>query len=240
MVQVGAYHQAAGYYNSSVKNQTKAASSDSAKEAGAAGRKKETELSSRAQDVLKRLRSKYGDMDIMAADFKKGKEAKEILSGSSKEFAVLFSNDELEKMASDEAYFEKKVGEMEGAVRMSKQINERFEFEQGLGVKGTENATLAKTGIAFNDDGTTSFFAELEKSSAKQKERIEAAREEKRSANKTEKELASYAKNSADVKRKTVWADSMEKLLEKIKKVNWNAANAENKPASGRNYDFSI
>ncbi|MDE6388539.1 MAG: hypothetical protein K2L82_12125 [Lachnospiraceae bacterium] len=39
-------------------------------------------------------------------------------------------------------------------------------------------------GISFNPDGTTSFFAELEKSSAGQSEYIEKVREEKRAARK--------------------------------------------------------
>lgn len=71
-----------------------------------------------------------------------------------------------------------------------------------------------KIGIAFHDDGTTSFFAELEKSSAKQREHIEEAREEKRAEKKAaekkaEKELQNYAKSSTDTKRTSVWADSL-------------------------------
>ena len=63
-----------------------------------------------------------------------------------------------------------------------------------------------KIGIAFHDDGTTSFFAELGKSSAKQREHIEEAREEKRAEKKAaekkaEKELQNYAKSSTDTKR---------------------------------------
>lgn len=244
MVQVGAYQQTNGYYNNSVnskaKQQTKTASSEKAQSTGYVDQKKESSLSRQAQDVLKRLRSKYGDMDFMVADFNNGDEAKEILSRGTKEFSVLFSSDELEKMASDEKYMQEKINGMEGAVRMSKQINTKFGQEQAFGMKGTEGVDIAKIGIAFNNDGTTSFFAELEKSSAKQRERIEAAREEKRAEKKTEKELQSYAKNSADTKRTTVSANSMEELLKKIKNVDWNAVKAESQPENGRNYDFSI
>lgn len=244
MVQVGAYQQVNGYGNQAVNGkanrQTKTNAAERTQSAGYVDQKKEASLSSRAQDVLKRLRNKYGDRDFMVADFNNGEEAKEILSRGTKEFSVLFSSDELEKMASDEDYMQKKIDEMEGAVRMSKDINAKFGHEQAFGLKGTEGVEIAKIGIAFHDDGTTSYFAELEKSSAKQRERIEASREQKRAKEKAEKELESYAKNSADAKRTTVSANSMEELLEKIKNVDWNAVKAENLPENGRNYDFSI
>lgn len=93
-----------------------------------------------------------------------------------------------------------------------------------------------KIGIAFHDDGTTSFFAELEKSSAKQREHIEEAREEKRA----EKELQNYAKSSTDTKRTSVWADSLEELIEKIKAVDWENVKAEKTPENGSRFDYSI
>ena len=93
--------------------------------------------------------------------------------------------------------------------------------------------------------GTTSFFAELEKSSAKQRERIEEAREEKRTEKKAadkkaEKELQSYAKSSADTKRTVVQADSMEELIKKIGTVDWENVKAEKTPENGSRFDYSI
>ena len=40
-------------------------------------------------------------------------------------------------------------------------------FERAFGKEGAADTAITKIGIAFHDDGTTSFFAELEKSSAK-------------------------------------------------------------------------
>ena len=112
--------------------------------------------------------------------------------------------------------------------------------------KEAQKVTIyTKIGIAFHDDGTTSFFAELEKSSAKQRERIEAAREEKSAQKKAEerkaeKELQSYSKGNADVKRTTIVADSMEELLKKITSVDWDAVKSEKVSDSGNKCDFSI
>lgn len=250
MVKIGAYQQTAGYHHSTVSKREKqqtgqAASADKAQSAGYVDQKKEATLSRGAQNVLKQLREKYGDMDFMVADFKDAAEAREVLSRGTKEFSVLFSSEELEKMASDEKYLEEKIKGMEGAVRMSEEINQKFGFERAFGKEGTAGVGIARIGIAFGDNGTTKFFAELEKSGAKQRERIEEARKEKRAAKKAEekkagKEFQSYSRNTADVKRTTVQADSMEELLEKIGAVDWDAVKAEQLPESGRQYDFHI
>lgn len=93
-------------------------------------------------------------------------------------FPVVFSNEELERMAKDEKYAKEKLSCMENAVKMSEEINQKFGFKQGFGKKGEISSEITKIGIVFHEDGTTSFFAELEKSSAKQRERLEKSREE--------------------------------------------------------------
>ena len=85
----------------------------------------------------------------------------------------------------------------------------------------------------------------MEKSSAKQRERIEEAREEKRTEKKAaekkaEKELQSYAKGSTDTKRTVVQADSIEELIEKISTVNWENVKAEKTPENGSRFDYSV
>lgn len=250
MVQVGTYQQATGYYNTQVNQRErqktdKGTYKERAQSAGYVDKSRESTLSQRAQDLLKQLRSKYGNMDFMVADFANGDDAKEILSRGTKEFSVLFSGEELEKMASNEKYLKQKMESLEGAVRMSEEINQKYGFERAFGKGGSADTAVTKIGIAFHDDGTTSFFAELEKSSAKQRERIEAAREEKRAQKKAEdrkaeKELQSYSKGNTDVKRTAVEADSMEELLKKIAAVDWDAVKSEKVSDSGSKCDFSI
>lgn len=250
MVQVGAYQQVAGYYNNTVDKKEKqqadrSAGAEKTQSAGYVDKSKEQVLSRQAQDVLEKLRDKYGDMDFMVADFKNAEEARAALSKGTKEFSVLFSSEELEKMASDEKYLKQKMQGIDGAVRMSEEINQKYGFERAFGKEETADIEITKIGIAFHDDGTTSFFAELEKSSAKQRERIEEAREEKRAEKKAadkkaEKELQSYAKSSVDTKRTSVWADSMEELIEKISTVDWENVKAEQVPENGSRFDYSI
>ena len=236
------------YSGYATQNAIKKENSSRVKETGVKKQESEArqpQLSKAAERLLEKLQNTYSDMDFMVADFKNAEEARAALSKGTKEFSILFSSEELEKMASDEKYLKQKMQGIDGAVRMSEEINQKYGFERAFGKEGTADTEITKIGIAFNDDGTTSFFAELEKSSAKQKERIEEAREEKRDEKKaadkkTEKELQNYAKSSADTKRTAVWADSMEELIEKISAVDWENVKAEKTPENGSRFDYSI
>ena len=82
---------------------------------------------------------------------------------------------------------------IEGALRMSDEINAQFGFERAFGkTNGNADADtkITKFGISFNSDGTTTFFAQLEKSSASQKEYLEKL-QEKKAAEKKEASLFS-------------------------------------------------
>ena len=139
----------------------------------------EKNLSKEAQKMLKDMRGSRTDMDFMVADFENGDNAKDILAQSDKEFTVIFSKEEMEKMASDPKYYAEKMHSIEGALRMSDEINAQFGFERAFGkTNGIENSAdtdtkITKFGISFNSDGTTTFFAQLEKTSASQKEYLE-------------------------------------------------------------------
>ena len=226
-------------YASAANSRKQAAESKAAAQTGSIG---EAGLSKGAQALLEKLRKSYSDMDFMVADFDKGDNAKDILLRGTKEVSVIFSSSELEKMASDEKYEKEYMERVQGALRMSEQINREFGFTSAFGEK-SGNSEINKIGISFNSDGTTSFFAELEKSSARQREHIEKVREEKRAARKEqEKERLEnrYLREDTGVKRTTVQAGSMEELMEKIRGVDWNSVKAENRPQSGGRFDYTI
>ena len=79
----------------------------------------EKNLSKAAQKMLENLRGSRNDMDFMVADFENGDNAKDILAQSDKEYTVIFSKEEMEKMASDPKYYAEKMHSIEGALRMS-------------------------------------------------------------------------------------------------------------------------
>lgn len=201
---------------------------------------KQPEFSDAAQKLLEKLKKTYGDkMDIMVADFESDDDAREILSRGTKEFSVLFSTDELEKMAADENYEKENMSRVEDAIRMSKEINEKYDSQSESDEDG-EKGTITRIGISFNSDGTTSFFVELEKSSAQQKERIEKTKEEHAEEKKAEAKKKDKDQEAKPAKRVTVAASSEEELLEKMNEVDWSKIKEESVPAEGGRFDFSI
>ncbi len=202
----------------------------------------EKKLSRSAQKMLTDLRGSRIDMEFFVADFENGDNAKDILAKSDKEFTVIFSKEEMEKMAADPKYYAEKMHSVDGALRMSEEINAQFGFERAFGKNNgvSDNATgdlaITKFGISFNSDGSTTFFAQLEKSSASQKDYLEKIQEKKTDETKEAKRKEQREAN--EVKKTTIQAKSKEGLLEQIKKVDWNSIrSAENE----RNrFDISV
>ena len=197
-------------------------------------------LSKAAQKLLGDLRGSRSDMDFMVADFENGDNAKDILAQSDKEYTVIFSREEMEKMASDPKYYAEKMHSVAGALRMSDEINAQFGFGRAFGMTNGNadvETKITKFGISFNSDGTTTFFAELEKSSASQKEYLEKLQEKKAE----EKKEAKKKEQSKQIKvrKATVQANSKEELLDKIKNIEWDSIKPEENKIGGR-FDFSV
>lgn len=211
----------------------KADTGEKVKETGETQSTETKKLSKKAQNVLKKLKDKYGNMDFFVSDTTDDTEARQIMSRGTKEYSVLLSSDELEKMAEDDSYYNSRVKDIDGAVSMSKQINGQFGFDRAY---GKENGTqIAQIGIRLNDDGTTTYFVELEKLSEKQKERIENAKEKKaEDAKKADKS----AEKAQTVKKTSVQANSMEELQEKIRNIDWDSIKEETLQTKGGKFDF--
>lgn len=209
----------------------------------------EGHLSAKAKLLLEDIRKKYKDYDIMAAG--KGTDKKALLQKSRKEFAVVFSNEELEKMAADEAYAGEKLRTMEKAVEMSK----RIAGELTANGEESNKASIHKIGISFNEDGSMTLFAELEKVSesqqkyldshiekrksqkAEEKKKAKDSAEEKEVQKAEEEKAAERKKKAASIKKATVQATTEEELIEKIENFDWNKVIEE---TVGARFDFSI
>ena len=242
MVTTHGITSAAGYYEntvqqkkvSTVKTKNNTASEQAVKSS-------EDKLSSKAKKYLDNLRKTYGDYDFIVADA--GDDRRALLDKSDKEFSVIFSSSELERMASDEKYASEKMRRVNTIVNMTDKICEQFGYERAWG-KGSENDTIInKLAVSINDDGSMSIFAELEKMSEKQKDYIEKLREKRSEEKKTsekleEKKVNSYKKDdTSSVKKVVVEASSEEELIEKIKNVDWNKVSGEK---VGARFDFSV
>ncbi len=201
-------------------------------------------LSAKAQELLEKLKKTYTNMDFMVADYDSEDEAKGILARGTKEFSVLFDDDELEKMAADEEYLNERLAKMEGAVKFSERINDEFGFESVFD-KNSEDVEVNRVGISYNEDGTVSYFAELEKVNDKQAERIAKANENAKN------DINGNGKGKVDMKdhwykdmfegnqKVMLTADTEEELYDKIYDVNWNDIPVEHK-VSGMRFDYTM
>ena len=205
----------------------------------------EDKLSSKAKAYLENLRKTYGDYDFIIADA--GTDRRELLSQSDKEYSVMFSSAELERMASDEDYAAERMSKVQTIVDMSNRIFEQFNIERAWEEGATGDALLNKLAISVNDDGTMTILAELERFSEKkdayikklQDNRSEQEKiEEKLQERTEEKKINPYKKDDeASVKKTVVKASSEEELIDKITNLNWDKVQGEK---VGAKFDFSI
>lgn len=190
-------------------------------------------LSEDARDMLKRLKKKYDNMDFIVANYDSEEEAQQYLAGGTKEYSVLLEPEVLEEMAADEDAEKKYTGIIDEATTKLSDMKAEL----------SEDDAVKRMGVTIGKDGSTSYFAELEKSGEKQKERIEKSRAEKKekavkdrkaAEKKAEEErLQGLGERPDKVKRTMVTADTAEGLLEKIRNVDWDTIQAQQRAAVG-------
>lgn len=201
------------------------------------------ELSQGARDLLSEMRKKYGDMDFFVADYSSDEEAQRYLSRGSKDYSVLIEPELLEKMAADESIKEKYLGVIDDAKNKISAVKDEI-AKLDDSEDGVKKADIKNIGFSVKSDGSVAFFAELEKSSADQKKRIEQARKDKKAQQK-EDEKEDKAKKlddqrEAKVKKGLVKADSIEELVKGIRKFDWERTSEEVRPKAGGRLDVRM
>lgn len=217
---------------------------EATKAKGTEAAQKQVSLSRDAQKLLKELKKSYGNMDFIVADYKSDEEAASYLSRGTNEYSVLLSPEELEKMAADKDVKDKNLKTLDEAVS---------KLDEVKGQLGNKADDISRIGIALGGNGEVSYFAELEKSSEKQRERIEQQRADKKEAAAEEAKKAEAKKAESrrtgeepgrmtagrPAKRTTVFAGTAEELAEKIGQVDWNAVKEE-APMNGQRFELTI
>ena len=169
----------------------------------------EQKLSDKAKSFLEKLREKYGDYNfVVSNDMDTSKTL-----GSDKEYSVMFSTEELEKMAQDDEYAEKVMGQVGNAVDMLKNIAEK---DLGEGVQ------FSQLGVSIDSEGNIKLYAQLEKLTEQQQKRLEEAKE-KRAEEKNQKTEEEPKDDGMPVvfKSADVEAANEEELLTKIFGIKW-------------------
>ena len=179
----------------------------------------EDTLSDKAKSYLASLREKYGDYDFVISN---NLDASQTV-GSEKEYSVILTAEEIEQMADDDEYAEKVMGQVGDAVNTLKNLSET---DLGEGVQ------FSQLSITFDSDGNQKLFAQLEKLSADQKERLEAAKEKRAEEQKDADKVKADKEPKDDgmpitFRGADVEADSADELLKKIFEIDWSKIPAE-------------
>lgn len=208
-------------------------------------RTSDVKLSDRAQKLLDELKEKYGNADIVVAAYSTDEEARSIMNSvkGSKDYTMVIDPEELESMAADEDKKAEVMGIIDKALGQLDEIKNNMSKEELDDIK-----TL---GFSINKDGNLSLYAELEKSSKKQQERIEEAREAKRAQAKEdakesmEEKAAEKLENGKkvhyvpEVQRTFVSANSASELIEAIRGVDWSQVPTTKLQERGSAIDFT-
>lgn len=200
------------------------------------------ELSETASSYYEELKAKHSDVEFVLVDNENVDSAKEQASNirTNKSMIVLISEDEVEQMATDETVRSQNEKLIEDAKSQMPDLMEQ------LKASGTE---VKSFGMEFNDDGTASYFAVVDKSMAAQKERIESNLAEKRAEKKADAKEANAERlenirGSRKESLTTVTASSMKDLISKIKDVMYEAKAdsimTEQEKMVGQSFDLSI
>lgn len=227
---------------SSLQGNYNKVSNEAAKTANTKNTVGNPKLSETASNYYEELKAKHSDVEFVLVSNDKTDVAKEYASNlvSNKSMIVLISEEEVEQMATDE----------EVRTQNEKLITDAKAQMPDLIEQLKESGTEVKSfGMEFNDDGTASYFAVVDKSMAAQKERIESKQEEKRAEKKADaKEAASEKASPTRSGRKenltTVTASSMEELIRKIKDTMYMAkadtVMTEQEKMVGQSFDLTI
>lgn len=203
---------------------------------------KQPELSQGAKDLLSEMQKKYSDMDFFVADYSSDEEAQKYLSRGSKDYSVLIEPELLERMASDESIKEKYLGVIDEAKNKISEIKDEI-AKSDNSENGEKKSDIKSIGFSVKVDGSLSFFAELEKSSAAQKKRIEQSRDEKRTQKKEEEREARAKKRKGHqeekIKHSLVRGDSVDELVKNIQSFEWDKIAEEIRPKSGGRLDIA-
>lgn len=201
------------------------------------------ELSEKAQKYYEQLKAKYSNMEfiLVSPDKKEEAERNKGMHASSKELLVLIDSDKIERMAVDEEYRAKYEAILSGATAQVSQMKQEL---------GTNASQVSSIGMSFDDHGNASFFAVVDKSLAKQRERMEEKRaeavEERKEAAKeaAEERLEKKKEESQKTDCVTVTASSWEELLKKIDAVIFaeraDSVMTDSEKQVGQSIDYSI
>ena len=150
------------------------------------------ELSPKAQDLLASLKEQYGDYDFFTTD--RIGDPQDWADKGTKKYSVIFTNEELEKMAANEEYAQQVMDKVDEAIDIAEDLIAEGDLSNGVQLK--------QLAISFDDDGNMRIFAELEKLSEEQKKRLNETKEKKAKQRELEQRKLEAEEKQAELERR--------------------------------------
>ena len=126
----------------------------------------EDQLSDKAKDYLAKLRKSRKNVDFRISE--KGMENNYLAKKTNKEFTIVLTNEEIEKMATDKAFEKKQL------YIIDKTMKDMLKASLGLGEDNgsgkTNTSDIKDIALKLKEDGSTELIASLEKSSKSAKQ----------------------------------------------------------------------
>ena len=198
----------------------------------------DVKLSDKAAKYYDSLKSRFSNMDfiLVSEDMKEQAKAQAGSYAQAGRMVVLIDEDKIERMAEDESYRKKYESLIANASSQMSQMGNSI-ASAGMSVK--------TYGMQVNDNGTATYFAVLEKSTAAQKKAQEKKAEKKAEARKEAKKAEKERlEKSDDTETVTITASSLEELLQKIKDQSQlymsDNVQTEAEKKVGQKFDFSV
>ena len=165
-------------------------------------------LSEKASKYYEQLKKKYSNMNfiLVSEDQKENAKANAAGYANSNNMVVLIDENKIERMASDENYRKQYEGIIANAASGISQLASSLSAT-GTSVKGF--------GMQVNDNGTASYFAVLEKSSAAQKERIEKNAAKKKTEQKAKDKKAEKKAEQERIKKNKDKSNKIRELTDR-------------------------
>lgn len=204
-------------------------------------------LSDKAAKYYEELKKKFSNMDfiLVSADQKEAAKAQAGSFANPYKTVVLVDEEKIEKMAEDEVF----RAQYEGII--SKAAVQLSQMKKDIG----SNSSVKGFGMQVNDNGTTSFFAVVDKSLAAQRERIAKRTAEKKETAKKDAKRAEKKKQAEALEESrksdktesdyvTVTASSIDELKKKVDNVLYAAwsdlVRTDEERLWGQNIDFRL
>ena len=176
----------------------------------------EEQLSDKAKTYLKNLRRSRNHVDFRISE--KGKETESLQGQSNKQFTVVLSNEEIEKMATDKKFERQQLNTLDQTVKSMLLAQTKMGNDNGLNKTNAED--IKNIAVKTKEDGTTYLIASLEKNAnsarkiaEEQDKKREAKKlEEKQEAKRLAKQEALKGNGKTDKLKKTDKAEEQDKL----------------------------